>query len=140
MTRRGFTIVEMMIAFVILGLLATVTLQGGRTMTQSAGEQVALEAVRAVVASGQSEAMRYPQATVAVALNGTRAQVLRDGTPVPQWTRTLPSGISVAPAVTAVINADGLVEGATPFSVTMTSPGATYTLSLDRAGNLRPGP
>ena len=92
MTRRGFTIVEMMIAFVILGLLATVTLQGGRTMTQSAGEQVALEAVRAVVASGQSEAMRYPQATVAVALNGTRAQVLRDGTPVPLRRRPQRSG------------------------------------------------
>ena len=46
MTRRGFTIVEMMVAFVILGLLATVTLQGGRAMTQTAGEQVALEAGR----------------------------------------------------------------------------------------------
>lgn len=94
---RGFTLVELLIVIVILGILATVT----------------VFAVRGITDKGQTNACKTDIATVQTATESYFATY--QGTQIPSTSAIVPTGIpTTANAVVAVPAGSGLTAGANP--------------------------
>lgn len=134
MRRDGFTLVELMIALVVMGGLALFLTTGTQALRSGSTEREAIHAVQSAVTSAQVVARKYPTSVVSVKVQANHAWVERDGAVLSPYYETLPSAMT-ASAAAAQVFSDGTLDS--NLSTTLSTPEVTYALTIDRSGTVR---